>query len=99
MMEDADFLPFHATASGAAVLAHHPDPEPLIAAAPDPETLRARIAEARAKGHAETLSTFEKDVHSLRRPAVRRHRHLHRRACRRRRRPPHDPRPARHHHP
>ena len=46
MMEDADFLPFHATASGAAVLAHHPDPEPLIAAAPDPETLRTRIAEA-----------------------------------------------------
>lgn len=65
MMEDADVLPFHATASGAAVLAHHPDPEPLIAAAPDPETLRARIRDARARGYAETLSTFEKDVHSL----------------------------------
>ena len=64
-MEDADFLPFHATASGAAVLAHHPDPEPLITNAPDPDALRARIRETRAKGYAETLSTFEKDVHSL----------------------------------
>lgn len=65
MMEDADFLPFHATASGAAILAHHPDPEPLIAAAPDADALRARIAAARAKGYAEALSTFEKDVHSF----------------------------------
>lgn len=65
MMEDADFLPFHATASGAAVLAHLTDPDPLIAAAPDPDALRARIAECRDKGWAETVSTFEKDVHSL----------------------------------
>jgi DNA-binding IclR family transcriptional regulator len=65
MMEDADLLPFHATASGAAVLAHLPDPEPQITAAPDPETLRTRIDAARANGYAETLSTFEKDVHSL----------------------------------
>lgn len=65
MMEDADFLPFHATSSGAAVLAHHPDPESLITAAPDPDALRARIAGARSKGYAETVSTFEKDVHSL----------------------------------
>lgn len=65
MMEDADFLPLHATASGAAILAHHPDPEPLIAAAPDADALRARIAAARAKGYAEALSTFEKDVHSF----------------------------------
>ena len=65
MMEDADFLPFHATASGAAVLAHLADPAALIATAPDPETLRARIAEARARGYAETLSTFEKDVNSF----------------------------------
>ncbi len=65
MMEDADHLPFHATASGAAVLAHLPDPGPVIAAAPDPGTLRARVATARANGYAETLSTFEKDVHSF----------------------------------
>lgn len=65
MMEDADFLPFHATASGAAVLAHLADAEPVIAATPDPDTLRARIRDARTKGYAETLSTFEKDVHSL----------------------------------
>jgi DNA-binding IclR family transcriptional regulator len=65
MMEDADVLPFHATASGAAVLAHIPDPEPLILAAPDPAALRARIAQTRSKGFAETVSTFEKDVHSL----------------------------------
>ena len=65
MMEDADILPFHATASGAAVLAHLADPEPQVAAAPDPQSLRARIAETRARGFAETVSTFEKDVHSL----------------------------------
>ncbi len=65
MMEDADVLPFHATASGAAVLVHHPDGAALIDAAPDPEALRARVAAARINGHAETVSTFEKDVHSL----------------------------------
>jgi DNA-binding IclR family transcriptional regulator len=65
MMEDADILPFHATASGAAVLAFGPDAETQIAAAPDPETLKARLATARTKGYAETVSTFEKDVHSL----------------------------------
>lgn len=65
MMEDADFLPFDATASGAAVLAFHADPEPLIAAARDVEALRDRIAVCREKGWAETVSTFEKDVHGL----------------------------------
>ena len=65
MMDDADILPFHATASGAAVLAFGANAETLIAAAPDPETLRARVATTRAKGYAETLSTFETDVHSL----------------------------------
>lgn len=65
MMEDADFLPFHATASGAAVLAFGADPETLIATAPDPDALRARIAATQANGYAETVSTFEKDVHSL----------------------------------
>ncbi|MBL9074274.1 helix-turn-helix domain-containing protein [Tabrizicola sp.] len=65
MMEDADFLPFHATASGAAVLAFLAAPEPVIAAAPDPAALAARIAATRESGYAETLSTFEKDVHSF----------------------------------
>jgi DNA-binding IclR family transcriptional regulator len=65
MMEDADFLPFQSTASGAAILAHHPDPTRIIADAPDPDALTARIAKARAQGFAETVSTFEKDVHSL----------------------------------
>jgi DNA-binding IclR family transcriptional regulator len=65
MMEDADILPFHATASGAAVLAHHPDPDPLITAAPDPIALQTRVIQTKANGYAETLSTFEKDVHSL----------------------------------
>ncbi|MGL4237022.1 IclR family transcriptional regulator [Tabrizicola sp.] len=65
MMEDADFLPFHATASGAAVLAQLADPEPLIAVAPDQNALRTRIANCRDNGWAETVSTFEKDVHGL----------------------------------
>lgn len=65
MMEDADILPFHATASGAAVLAHLADPAPIIAAAPDPGALCLRIEKARTLGFAETVSTFEKDVHSL----------------------------------
>jgi DNA-binding IclR family transcriptional regulator len=60
MMEDADILPFHSTASGAAILAYHPD----LVATPDP-TLAARITQARDTGFAETISTFEKDVHSL----------------------------------
>ena len=64
-MEDADFLPFHATASGAAVLAFLPEGEAarLLSAAPDPEAVRARIDHCRRHGWAETVSTFEKDVH------------------------------------
>ncbi len=65
MMEDADFLPFDATASGAAVLAFHPDPESLVNAVADRSALESRIAATREKGWAETVSTFEKDVHSL----------------------------------
>jgi IclR family transcriptional regulator, acetate operon repressor len=65
MMEDADVLPFDATASGAAVLLHHPDPDPIIAQAPDRPALLARIDAARTHGYAETVSTFEKDVHGL----------------------------------
>jgi IclR family transcriptional regulator, acetate operon repressor len=65
MMEDADVLPFDATASGAAVLLHHPDPDPIIAQASDRPALLARIDAARTHGYAETVSTFEKDVHGL----------------------------------
>jgi DNA-binding IclR family transcriptional regulator len=63
-MEDADFLPFHATASGAAVLAFLPEAEAarLLAAFPDPAAVRDRMDQCRRLGWAETLSTFEKDV-------------------------------------
>jgi DNA-binding IclR family transcriptional regulator len=75
-MEDADTLPFHATASGAAVLACLPEeevarilagPMPLrvAGAGATPDDLRARIAAVRARGWAETLSTFEQDVQGL----------------------------------
>jgi DNA-binding IclR family transcriptional regulator len=67
MMEDADFLPLHLTASGAAVLAWLPEAEAarLIAATPDPDAVRARVGDCRRAGWAETLSTFEKDVQGL----------------------------------
>jgi DNA-binding IclR family transcriptional regulator len=65
MMEDADILPFHATASGAAILAFGADPKAIVAAAPDPDVLLVRIEATRRNGFAETLSTFEKDVHSF----------------------------------
>ena len=65
MMEDADVLPFHLTASGAAVLVHHPEADRIIAAVPDPQALLSRIDAARHNGWAETVSTFENDVHGL----------------------------------
>lgn len=63
-MEDADFLPLHSTASGAAVLAFLSEAEAarLLALQPGPDAVRARMAGCREKGWAETLSTFEKDV-------------------------------------
>lgn len=79
MMEDADVLPFHATASGQAVLAFLPDAEreailarPLDSATPltltDAGALRDRLALIRALGWAETASTFETDVHGFAAP-------------------------------
>ncbi|MFZ1467977.1 MAG: IclR family transcriptional regulator, partial [Paracoccaceae bacterium] len=76
MMEDADFLPFHATASGMAVLAFLPAaPQNAILQAPlpqltgttqtDPAALRARLPGIRAKGFSETDSTFERDVYGI----------------------------------
>ncbi|MGB4828926.1 MAG: aminotransferase class III-fold pyridoxal phosphate-dependent enzyme, partial [Paracoccaceae bacterium] len=68
MMEDADFLPFHATASGMAVMAFLPEPvrEAILAAAlynltrttqTNPETLRAQLPGICATGFSETDST------------------------------------------
>ena len=76
MMEDADFLPFHATASGMAVLAFLPGPGqqdalsaplPRLTAATEtaPEVLSARLPAIRANGYSETASTFETDVHGI----------------------------------
>lgn len=75
-MEDADFLPFHATASGMAVLAFLDDAQQgTILQAPlpdltgstqtDPGALRARLPDIRAAGFAETDSTFEPDVYGI----------------------------------
>lgn len=76
MLEDTDSLPFHATASGLAVLSALPEAQvaavlagPLPALTPwtltDPGRLRAIVQEARARGHAESLGGFQPDVHSL----------------------------------
>ena len=75
-MEDADFLPFHATASGMAVLAFLQGPQQdAILQAPlpnltgttqtDPAALRARLPTLRTNGFAETDSTFEPDVYGI----------------------------------
>lgn len=75
-MEDAEFLPFHATSSGLAVLAFQPDAfRDAILAQPvrrltgqtetNPDILRARIAEVRSLGYAESQGTFQAEVHSM----------------------------------
>ncbi|MDQ2066526.1 IclR family transcriptional regulator [Xinfangfangia sp. CPCC 101601] len=75
-MEDADFLPFHATASGMVVLAFQPDslaaqllgaalPQLTQSTATDPAAFLSRLPAIRARGHAETESTFEPEVHGL----------------------------------
>jgi len=75
MMEDAETLSFHATASGLSILAFLPFESvaallapPLQAFTPDTETdptvLRARLTEIRATGIAEAVGGFEADVHS-----------------------------------
>jgi DNA-binding IclR family transcriptional regulator len=76
MMSDADVLPFHATASGLAVLgALDRAARDAVLAAPlpaltpltvtDPAALRGIAACARAEGFAESIGGFEDDVHSL----------------------------------
>ena len=64
-MEDADTLPFDATASGAAVLAFVSEDEAARLLVVRPGDLHHRIAAARARGWAETHSTFERDVQGL----------------------------------
>lgn len=75
-MEDADFLPFHATASGLVVLAYAekamsetilaaPLPKLTPATDTDPDAVRALLPTIRARGHAETDSTFEPGVHGI----------------------------------
>lgn len=75
-MEDADFLPFHATASGLVVLAWLPKAAlETILAVPlahltettqvDADSIRALLPGIRAQGHAETDSTFEPGVHGI----------------------------------
>jgi DNA-binding IclR family transcriptional regulator len=76
MMEDADVLPFHATASGQAVLAFLPPTRieailarPLQPATPatlrDPAALRERLRAIKARGWADTADTFGPEVSSL----------------------------------
>jgi DNA-binding IclR family transcriptional regulator len=76
MMEDTDILPFHATSSGLAVLAHLPsDQQTGILAQPrrglTPHTMlesgsiHAEIGRIQTLGWAETANTFEMDVASI----------------------------------
>jgi len=79
MMDDAEVLSFHATGSGLAILAFS-DAEfvdrilsaPLPAFTPrtvtDPQELRAKLAEIREAGIAESVGGFEADVHSYAAP-------------------------------
>ncbi|MFC3614100.1 IclR family transcriptional regulator [Lutimaribacter marinistellae] len=79
MMEDAEVLSLHATASGLAVLAYS-DAEfvdeflatPLVGhtkrTETNPEKLRQVLSNARANGVAESANAFELDVHSLAAP-------------------------------
>lgn len=75
-MEDAETLPFHATSSGLAVLAFQPDAfrdaalsRPAAKLTGDtltsPQDLRTRLAEVRRQGFAESIGTFQSDVHSM----------------------------------
>lgn len=76
MMEDAETLPFHATSSGFAALAFAaPELRTRILAQPmrrltdqtetDASRLAAKLDEVRARGFAESIGGFERDVHSI----------------------------------
>ena len=75
MLEDAEVLAFHATASGLAVLAHADTAfTDAILAMPlsshtaetvtKPDTIRAQLDKVRACGMAESIGGFEAEVHS-----------------------------------
>ncbi|MFC3118587.1 IclR family transcriptional regulator C-terminal domain-containing protein [Jhaorihella thermophila] len=75
MMDDAEILSFHGTASGLAVLAWADDAfvdaalaGPLAAhttdTVTDPGAIRAMLDQVRADGIAESVGRFEADVHS-----------------------------------
>jgi IclR family transcriptional regulator, acetate operon repressor len=75
MMEDADWLPWHATSSGLAVLAFLPlaDQDAILSqpllrltarTETDPGAVRRLMAQVRARGAAESTGTFEADVQS-----------------------------------
>lgn len=75
MMEDAEVLTYHGTASGLAVLAYatadfvdaalggplqHHTPDTIT----DPATIRSALGEVQARGMAQSIGGFETDVHS-----------------------------------
>jgi DNA-binding IclR family transcriptional regulator len=72
MMDDADILPFHVTASGAAVLAYLPEAKAqgILANPLPPRTshgvtealVLSRMSQMKFQGWTEALSTFEEDV-------------------------------------
>jgi len=75
-MEDAETLPFHATSSGLAVLAFQSDafrsailsqpfPQLTTSTETNPTALRARLAEVRGLGYAESRGGFQTEVHSM----------------------------------
>ncbi|MGR3760388.1 IclR family transcriptional regulator [Roseobacteraceae bacterium NS-SX3] len=75
MMEDAEVLTFHGTASGLAVLAFADSgfvndvlAQPLTAHTPqtltDPDAIRAQLSEVRTTGVAQSIGGFEAEVHS-----------------------------------
>lgn len=75
-MEDTETLPFHATSSGLAVLAFQtevfrnatllrPFARLTNSTETNPAALRARLAEVRGLGYAESQGAFQADVHSM----------------------------------
>ena len=78
-MEDAECLPFHATSSGLSVLAYSNAAlvdsilsKPLDKRTPqtivDPQQIRDELKRISLRGHAESVSGFEQDVHSVAAP-------------------------------
>lgn len=81
MMEDAEHLSFHGTASGLAVLAFadqeyvdHVLSQPLVAHTPDtvtdPVQIRAALPRIRTSGYAEAVGSFESEVRSFGAPIL-----------------------------